>query len=130
MEAATAQHDDMPKTTLRGVERIIVRHHFLLPLVLCVACAPLGPASREGLGVPVVSLAAARAIADSIGTPVWVVVDTLVLLPAEPLPTPREIARVRLVRGRRDGCRVAPGQAEGCPTVIFVETRRPPWTPR
>jgi hypothetical protein len=93
-------------------------------------CAPLGPATEASVGTPLPSLSAARAVSDSIGAGRIIVVDTLHVLDAEPLPPEREIARIRVVRGRKDGCYSATRTTVDCPTIIWVETRRPQWIPR
>lgn len=91
---------------------------------VALGCAPLGPASLEGLGAPYPSVAAARAAADSAGTSVLFVVDTVVYNTSNILPRDREVARVRLVRASPRGCGSGP-----CYSVVFIETRRPQWTP-
>jgi len=95
-----------------------------------VACAPIGPATREGFGVPYPSLAAARAAADSAGVPILIAVDTIVLSESDSPPPDRDIARVRLLRGRPDGCATEARVRVPCPSVIFIETRRPQWQVR
>ncbi len=98
----------------------------ILAAVLAGGCfAPIGPATRENLGVPYPSLAAARLAVDSAQTALIIVVDTLVFTGNDPMPAPRDIARVRLVRNRPTCGR----QNFACPSIIWVETRRPQWTP-
>lgn len=93
-----------------------------------VDAAPIGPATREGFGVPYPSLAAALAAVDSLQSGLVIVVDTIVLSEGEARPTPDEIARVRLVRNHyRCG---ATARSLGCASIIWIETKRPQWIPR
>ena len=90
--------------------------------------SPVGPATREGFGVPYPSLAAARAAVDSLQSGLIIVVDTIVLMDGEPTPAPDEVARVRLVRNHH---RCGPSaRSISCASIIWVETKRPQWMPR